>query len=296
MKFIVIGSVESSNIFLIKCIESGYVPSHVFGFDERYSANVSGFFPLYKTAEDNGIPSTRFKKINDEILTIKEIAPDYIFVIGLSQLISKELIACATEGAIGMHPTPLPNYRGRAAIPWQIILGVRESAVSLFKLTESMDDGDILWQEPYIIDPDDYAKDVHDKVYATIERAVEGLMKGLSNGSIHGIPQDHGQATYLLIRREEDGQIDWKDPIEKIYALVRGASAPYPGAFSYYEGKKVVLNRVKIIENSQYIGINGQIAKVKKDGIYVVVDDKLLCITNYSVEDEIKFVVGKKFR
>lgn len=300
MRFIVIGSVESSNIFLTKCIKTGFLPVYVFGLDKQYAKGVSGFFPIYKTAKDNGIPSTRFKKINDEIEKIGEIEPDYIFVIGLSQLISKELIACAKEGAIGMHPTLLPKLRGRAAIPWQIILGIRESAVSLFKITGGMDNGDILWQEPYYIDADDYAQDVHEKVYKALGGAAENLMVGLSNGTIKAVPQIHEEATYLLIRREEDGQIDWKDPIEKIYALIRGASHPYPGAFSYYEGKKVIFNRAEIIENSPYIGINGQIARFEKRGggmdLYIVVDNKLLRIFDYSIDEDIEFGVGKKFR
>jgi methionyl-tRNA formyltransferase len=280
----------------MKCIEQGFIPVHVFGLDEQYSENVSGFFPIHKTAEDNGIPATKFKKINDEINKIREIGPDYIMVIGLSQIISKELIACAKDYAIGMHPTPLPKLRGRAAIPWQIVLEVKESAVSLFKITEGMDNGDVLWQEPYCIGPDDYAFDVHQKVYEALSKATANLLNGLYEGTIKPIQQDHSQATYLLIRREEDGQVDWKEPIEKIYSLIRGASKPYPGAFSYYEGKKVIFNRAEIIENSPYIGINGQIAKIDGGVIYIVINDKLLKITDYTAEEEIRFVAGKKFR
>ncbi len=296
MNFIVIGSVESSNIFLTKCIEMGFIPAHVFGLDEQYATNVSGFFPIYETAEEHRIPSTRFKKINDEINKINEIEPDYIFVIGLSQLISPELISCAKKGAIGLHPTPLPKFRGRAAIPWQILLGVRDSAVTLFKISEGMDDGDILWQEPYCIEPDDYAEDVHKKVYIALEKATEKLLSGLAEGTIKGVPQDNSKATYLLIRREEDGQIDWKEPVDKIYALIRAASTPYPGAFSFYEGKKVIFNKAEIINDSPYIGINGQIAKVENRKIYIVVNDKLLKITDYYVKEEVRFIVGKKFR
>lgn len=296
MNFILIGSVESSNIFLTKSIERGFRPIHVFGLDEQYSENVSGFFPIYKTAEDNGIPSTKFKNINNEVSKIKRLEPDYIFVIGLSQMVSEELIACARDYAIGMHPTPLPRFRGRAAIPWQVILGVSESAVSLFRITEGMDDGDILWQEPYYIEPDDYAFDVHMKVYESLGKAIGHLLNGLSKEIINPAQQDHSKATYLLVRREEDGQIDWKEPIEKIYSLIRGASKPYPGAFSYYEGKKVIFNRAEIIEDSPYIGINGQIAKIENGSIYIVVNDKLLKIADYTAEDRIKLVVGKKFR
>lgn len=296
MNFIVVGSVESSNIFLEKCIEIGFIPTHVFGLDEQYAANVSGFFPIYKTAEKNRIPSTRFKKINDEFNKIKEIEPDYIFVIGLSQLISTDLISCAKKCAIGLHPTPLPKFRGRAAIPWQILLGVRDSAVTLFKITEGMDDGDILWQEPYYIEPDDYAEDVHEKVYIALEKATEKLLTGLAEGTIKEVPQDDSKATYLLIRREEDGQIDWNEPIDKIYALIRAASRPYPGAFSFYEGKKVIFNKAEVVNNSPYIGINGQIAKIENGNIFVVVNEKLLKITDYCAKEEVRFIIGKKFR
>ena len=98
----------------------------VFSLDEKYSKNVSGYYPIHKIAEENGIPYHKFRKINEEenINLIKEISPDYIFVIGLSQLIDKEIIDSAKKGVIGYHPTPLPKFRGRAAIPWQILLGI----------------------------------------------------------------------------------------------------------------------------------------------------------------------------
>src|SRR5690554_2449411 len=110
MKSILIGSVGSSKSTLEEMIKVQFPIDMVFSLDEECSTNVSGYYPLHKLAEENNIPYKKFKKINEQenIDLIKQINPDFIFVIGLSQLISKDLINLAKKGAIGFHPTPLP--------------------------------------------------------------------------------------------------------------------------------------------------------------------------------------------
>lgn len=295
--FILIGSVESSNMFLEEAIKCGYKPAHVFSLGQEYSANVSGYYPIHETATENDIPYTIIHKVNDaeNIAKIKKIDPDFIFVIGISQLISKEVIDCAKEYAIGLHPTKLPKHRGRAAIPWQILLGVKESALTLFQISEGTDDGDIIWQEPYTIEEADYASDVHNKVYEALRVATQKALPKIIDGTIEVKEQNHEDASYLLIRRPKDGLIDWNQPAEDTLRLIRATAKPYPGAYTYYNGEKVIIWEAEIIEDSPYIGINGQIAKVEENKVYVVVRDSLVRIISYEMQYNSKFIVGKKF-
>lgn len=299
MKGILIGSVGSSREMLEAMIETGYPVECVFSLDEQYSANVSGYQPIHEIAEANGIQYRKFRKINDpeNIALIKEIAPDYIFVIGLSQLVSKEIIDAAKIGVVGFHPTPLPKMRGRAANVWQVLLGVHETKVSLFFIDEGMDSGDILGQEDYCIEDTDYAEDVGRKIDAAAAILSRRILRQMMDGTLQPRKQDESQATYLLRRAPEDGLIDWNAPIADIHRLVRAVSRPFPGAFGEYDGKhQLIIWRADMLENTKYIGMPGQIAEITDSYIDVVCRDGLLRVTDYENVDSVKLFVGHKLR
>ncbi len=299
-KTVFIGSVLSSRVALETLIENDISIDLVCSLDESASKNVSDYYPIHEIAKKNNIPYIKFKKINsqDVLERIRQVRPDFIFVIGLSQIISQELLNLAKEYAIGFHPTPLPKYRGRAAIPWQIILGIRESKVSLFKLDQGMDSGDIICQFPYYIDETDYAMDVYKKVCDAMRCALKLSIPQIYGGTVKFIKQDHEEATYLLARKPEDGLIDWNLSGKEIETLIRATSKPYPGAFSFYNDSKVIFWKAKLEENEKFIGIPGQIAWIKDSGeIGVVTKDSLLLVYDYEiVNNDIKFIVGHKFK
>lgn len=299
MKGLLIGSVGSSKEMLKAMLEVDFPIEYVFSLDDAYSQNVSGYQPIHELAEKNEIPYRKFKKINDaeNIQLIKEIAPDYIFVIGLSQLVSKEIIDSAKEGVVGFHPTPLPKMRGRAANVWQVILGIHETKCSLFYIDEGMDSGDILGQEKYIIEDTDYAEDVGRKIDEAAAKLFRKVLVQMMDGTLLPQKQNEEEATYLLRRDPEDGEIDWYQPIKTIHTLVRAVSKPYPGAFGKYDGNhKVIIWRAEMHENKKYIGMPGQIAEVTKDYMDIVCIDGLLRVTEYENVDQIKIFVGHKLR
>ncbi|MCI6701709.1 MAG: hypothetical protein MR454_09990, partial [Solobacterium sp.] len=111
------------------------------------------------------------------------------------------------------------------------------------------------------------------------------------------VKQNDEEATYTLKRSPEDGLIDWNQSIRDIHLLIRAISRPYPGAFSMYDGKsKVVIYKAEVLENKKYIGFNGQIAELRKDGFDVVCKDGLLRVTDYENVDNVKMFVGHRFR
>lgn len=303
-KVILFGAVRSSNLVLDVLIRKGVTVEKVFSLDESVSQGVSGYYPIHKTAEKAGIECQKFIKINDPAILeqLKELAPDYIFVVGLSQLISKEFLKCAKEGVIGLHPAPLPKYRGRAAMVWQMLLKETQSAVTLFFIDEGMDSGDIIVQEPFLIGENDYAIDVDEKGLRAVEGAMEKVADMLLKGKIDRMPQDHSKATYLLKRGPEDGEIDWTDSVEEIQRLVRAVSKPYPGAFSYYDGRfKLIIWKADKLKNTKYIGTNGQICEITQDYFDIVCKDGLLRVYSYEVEGDNslefkRLVVGHKLK
>ena len=299
MKSVLIGSVGSSREMLEAMIDVEFPISHVFSVDEEFSENISGYQPIHLIAEKNGIPFTRIHKINDttNVEIIKNIEPDYIFVIGFSQLVKREIIDAAKVGVVGFHPTPLPKMRGRAANVWQVLLGVHETKCSTFFIDEGIDSGDILGQQEYVIEDTDYAADVERKINEASGKLFRRVLREIMDGTIKPQKQDESEATYLLKRSPEDGLIDWNNSIVDIQRLIRAVSKPYPGAFGLYDGKhQFIIWRADILENKKYVGINGQIAEITENYIDVVCKDGLLRVTDYENVDKVKLFVGHKLR
>ena len=299
MKTILIGAVTTTRRVLETMVEVNFPISYVFSLDDAVSENVSDYDPVFKTAEKFNVPYKKFKKINDEenVKIIREIDPDYIFVIGLSQLVKDDIIKVAKKGVIGMHPAPLPKYRGRASNIWQHLLGEKKSALSIFFIDDGIDSGDILAQEPFEIADDDYCQDVCDKADEAAVVAMKRVLTQMLDGTLKPVKQNDEEATYTLKRSPEDGLIDWNQSIKDIHLLIRAISRPYPGAFSLYDGKsKIIIYKAEMLPNKRYIGFNGQIAEIREDSFDVVCKDGLLRVTDFENVDNVKMFVGHKLK
>lgn len=297
MKSVLIGSVLSSRVVLEELIEAGCPPEMVFSLDEAVSVNVSGYYPIHETAQAHGIPWQKFRKIADHAEVIAALGADYIFVVGLSQIVGKPILKAAKCGVVGLHPAPLPKYRGRAAMVWQMLLGLEESAVSLFLIDEGMDSGPILGQEPFLIGPEDYAEDMERNSIAALRTLLRRVIPQLQDGTVRPVPQRDEEATWLLKRGPEDGLIDWTLPMMDIHRLIRAVSRPYPGAFSHYDGRNLVTFwRAEMNKNPGYIGFPGQIAEKDETSFSVLCRDGLLRVTDWSCDEPFRMFVGHRFR
>ena len=300
MRSVLIGSVHSSRVVLEELIAAGYPPVMVYSLDESVAQNVSGYDPIHEVAQAHGIPFQKFKKISSHEHTenIRRLEPDYIFVVGLSQLVGEPILQAAKEGVIGFHPAPLPKFRGRAAMVWQMLLNIRESAVTLFLIDKGMDSGPILGQEPYLIGEDDYAQDMEHSCLEALRRLCRRVLPCMADGILQPTPQTEAEATYLLKRSPEDGVIDWSLPAQDIRRLIRAVSHPYPGAFSHYDGKQLVTFwRADVVNDHRYIGFPGQIAYKEENNLYVLAGDgALLRMEEYDCQTECPLLVGHRFR
>lgn len=297
MKNIVIGAVNSTRFLLETMMKLNIDISYVFSLDDAVSENVSGYYPLHEFAKKNGIPFKKYRKINQDenIKIMRSIGPDFIFAIGFSQLVSKEILDIPKYGVIGLHPADLPKYRGRAVIVWQMLTGVKTSKVTLFKIDEGADTGDIIDQEPFEIGENDYASDVLDKSHDALLKLYYRALPKLMNGTYTLTKQDHSQATYCLRRAPEDGLIDWTLPGKEILKLIRAISRPYPGAFSYYDRKhKVIIWRARIEENTRYYGFPGQIAEIGNEHMVIVLKDGLLIVEEFENVNKIRMFAGHR--
>lgn len=203
----------------------------------------SHYLPFESLASQYEVPIYLIGNINHEnnVQKIRDIQPDLIAVMGWSQMIRKPILDIPPLGVIGFHPTPLPKRRGRAPINWAIIDGISETAQTMFYYTEGADDGDIIAQRKMPIEHDDTCKTLYDR---GTDLALEILAENfplLAQGAAPRVPQDHSLATYTPGRKPEDGLIDWAAKTESTYNLVRAVTKPYPGAFTFWEDKKLII-------------------------------------------------------
>ncbi|MBP7936930.1 MAG: methionyl-tRNA formyltransferase [Phycisphaerae bacterium] len=233
MNAALIGSVSSSVATLQGMLRGRLEVTAVCGLHERHAAKISDFRDLRPLAAQWGTPYLAFDKVTEPRVKafLERHRPDWLFVIGLSQLVPAAIRDAARQDAIGFHPTPLPEGRGRAPVAWTI-LNQRPAAANLFFLTDEPDAGDIVEQRPVPVFPDDYAIDLIIRTNVVLEQMVADLCPAFASGQVPRHPQDHSKATWYGRRRPEDGRIDWRQPASDIYRLIRAVSHPYPGAFT----------------------------------------------------------------
>jgi methionyl-tRNA formyltransferase len=170
---------------------------------------------------------------------VRSAAPDFLFSFYYRQMLSPALLDIPPRGALNMHGSLLPKYRGRAPVNWAVLHGERETGATLHYMLEKPDAGDIVAQQAVPILPDDLAVEVFDKITVAAETALDRALPALLAGSAPRVAQDLSRGSYFGGRRPEDGRIDWEEPAAGIHNLVRAVSPPYPGAFARVQGRMV---------------------------------------------------------
>ena len=168
---------------------------------------------------------------------IRALQPDFFFSFYYREMLKRELLEIPKHGALNMHGSLLPKYRGRVPVNWAIIHGETETGATLHYMTEKPDNGDIVAQQAVPILPDDTALGVFQKVTVASEIALNACLPDLLAGNAKALPQDLSQGAYFGGRKAEDGVIDWSKDARSIHNLVRAVAPPYPGATTQLMGK-----------------------------------------------------------
>jgi UDP-4-amino-4-deoxy-L-arabinose formyltransferase/UDP-glucuronic acid dehydrogenase (UDP-4-keto-hexauronic acid decarboxylating) len=167
---------------------------------------------------------------------IREAAPDILFSFYYRSMLKKEVLDIPRLGALNLHGSLLPKYRGRAPVNWVLVNGETETGVTLHFMTEKPDAGDIVGQAAVPIAFEDTALTLFGKMEAAASRLLGELLPRIARGDIPRRPNDIARGSYFGGRKPEDGRIDWSRPAVEIYNLVRAVTRPYPGAFTGLEG------------------------------------------------------------
>lgn len=162
---------------------------------------------------------------------IELLRPDFLFSFYYRHLLSERLLAAAARGALNMHGSLLPKYRGRAPVNWAIVKGEAETGASLHYMEARPDAGPLVGQEAVPILINDTALDVSIKVATAAERLLGRCLPDLIAGRAPSAALDLARGSYFGRRRPEDGKIDWARPALEIHNLIRAVAPPFPGAF-----------------------------------------------------------------
>ena len=270
MKIAFIGGVKFSYELLKHILENGWSVSVVFSYDNSKKKFYSDFISFSDLTKKYGINHIKVNNINDEenISLLRNIKPDLILVMGWSQLLKKEIIEIPKFGVIGSHPTELPKYRGRSPIPWSVLKGLDESALTFFLIEEGVDNGDIVAQRKFKITSEDDATSIYEKIISVGKEMLLETLALIEKGQVKRFKQNPEKFIENWPKRTpEDGKIDWSKSGKEIHTLIRATTYPYPGAFTFFKESKLIIWKA-LYSNEKSDGV-GKIMDISKEGLKV---------------------------
>lgn len=199
--------------------------------------------------------------------TMKRFEPDLLVVVAFGQLLPGALLGIPRFGAVNVHASLLPLYRGAAPIARAILRGERATGVTTMMMDEGMDTGDILMQAEIPIEREDTAETLQEKLSSLGGRLLADTVDKMKAGLIRPLSQDHSKATYAPPLKKEDGRIDWKRSAEEIHLQIRALN-PWPVAFTRWNDRLVKIYRGEV-RTGESRAAEGSVAWVGSDFIEV---------------------------
>lgn len=217
---------------------------------------------------------------------IVETRPDCVVSSSYDRILSKDILNQCRF--VNVHYAPLPRYRGRTFINWAIINGETEFALTVHVMSPEVDAGNILCQRTITIGPHDTAWQVLSALNEIQREVLGDTVLQYLNG-YQGVPQDESATSYACARVPADGEIDWSKPTDRIYALVRALSPPWPGAHTYLDMRRItVVRAIPVCDAPSYVGrVPGRVVgRSRTDGhADVLTSDGVLRIYEVTVDE-----------
>lgn len=194
-------------------------------------------------AREAGVSVIRPEDVNapEAVAAIAATDPDLLFSFYYRQMMKKVVLDLPRHGALNLHGSLLPAYRGRAPVNWVLVRGETETGVTLHDMDEKPDHGAIVASRRVAIDRDDTALTLTRKLAAAGRETIREALPLLEAGRAPRTPQDHSRSSYFGGRKPADGAIDWAWPAERVRNLVRAVTEPWPGAFTRFGGETLLV-------------------------------------------------------
>lgn len=204
--------------------------------------------PVARRAAALGVPVFKPKglKREENRRFLWDLKPDLLVVAAYGKILPKEVLDLPRFGAVNVHFSLLPRWRGPAPVPAALLAGDAETGVTIMKLDEGMDTGPILAQERMPIGPEDTTTSLLPRLAHIGARLLMATLERYLAGQLSPTPQDNAQATVCPMLKKEDGLIDWTKPATQIARMVR-AYDPWPGTWTVWERKRLLIRKARLL-------------------------------------------------
>lgn len=214
--------------------------------------------PVKEMALQLGCPLYQPKKASDPEFAafLRSLNPDFFIVAAYAEILKENILTIPRFGALNVHGSLLPAYRGAAPIQRALMAGEKESGIAIMKMVLELDAGDVYAMEKIILPEDMTAGELFDEMAKRAGPLLWDVMKKIENGEADPIPQDHSKATFAKKVSSEEGEVDWKRTAVAIHNQIRGLT-PNPGAWCYVEvrGEK---KRLRLKKTRVEYGFSGE--------------------------------------
>ena len=226
--------------------------------------------PIKPVAEARGVPVLQPRRIREDaaVSALHELRPEILVVVAYGQILPKAVLDLAPRGAMNVHGSLLPRWRGAAPIQWAIASGDAQTGVTTMLLDEGLDTGGILLARATPIGSEETASELSPRLAALGAELLALTLRGLEDGSLTARPQDEAKATKARILTKEDGRLDWNLPAAALACRVRGFH-PWPGAFAVFEGRTLKALRVRAEAEVDVGTVPGTVLAVDENGVVV---------------------------
>jgi methionyl-tRNA formyltransferase len=225
--------------------------------------------PVKKIALHYNIPVHQPERIKDAtaIKLINDLEPDLIIVVAYGKILPKEIIDAPQYGTINVHASLLPKYRGAAPVQWAIMNGEKETGITIMKVIEELDAGDIILQGKMPIEKIDNTQTLTKKLFELGAKLLLLAVEQIKIGKVKYLKQDEKKVSLAPTLLKEAGMIDWKDSAEMIFDQIRACN-PWPVAHTFINGKMFKIFWADVISPSG--SKPGEVLEILKDRGFII--------------------------
>lgn len=229
--------------------------------------------PVKAFAQERGIPVLSPEKVKDSLPELAVLSADLFVVVAYGQYIPPSVLSLPEHGAINLHPSALPKYRGSSPIQWAVANGDTQTGVTILYVSEKMDAGDIILQREIPISSDDTSATLEPVLAVAGAELLMEAVEQIRNGTVQRYPQDDAAATEVRKLAKEDGKLDWALSAATLRNRIRGFT-PWPGCFCEMpDGQRLKVLCAAVEGRS---GVPGEILEAAGRGLLVATGEGAL--------------------
>ena len=241
--------------------------------------------PVKEAAMELGLPVLQPVRVREEAFLdeLEMLAPEVIVVVAFGQIIPKRLLEMPVYGCINVHASLLPDYRGAAPIQRAVIDGKKESGVTIMRMDEGLDTGDMIAKVVVPLAEDETGGSLFDKLSDAGAKLLVATLPSIADGSAGYEKQPEISPTpYAAMISKKDGKIDWNKSGAELERLVRGMN-PWPSAYTGWNGKLLKIWKASVVQEESGKA-PGSVVRTSKEGIFVQTGEGMLCIRELQME------------